>query len=222
MAGMTAASPAALLPRPLRIVAGRVLERALNHALGLDPHTGTRLAALEGRRLEMHLRGVGLAMSLEVVDGRLTVGPSRDGETAALRVAATPGSLLAMALRRGDDEGTAPGSVEIAGDADLARRLEKLARQYRPDIEEAFTRTFGDVLGVPLAQGFQRALRHVRDSARHGSEDLADWLREEASLTPAAAEVDDFMDDVDALRERSERLEARIHRLARQAAERRS
>jgi ubiquinone biosynthesis accessory factor UbiJ len=222
MAGMTAATPASLLPRPLRVVAGRVLERALNHALGLDPHTGTRLAALEGRRLEMHLRGAELALALEGVDGRLTVGPVQADTPAALRVAATPGSLLAMALRRGDDEGTAPGSVEIAGDADLARRLEKLARQYRPDVEEAFTRTFGDVLGVPLARGFERALRHVRDSARHGSEDLADWLREEAALTPAPAQVDEFMDDVDTLRERSERLEARINRLARQTTERRS
>jgi ubiquinone biosynthesis protein UbiJ len=72
-----------------------------------------------------------------------------------LRVAATPGSLLAMLFKR-DDDGISPGKVDIAGDAELARRLEKLASKFAPDFEEAFARTFGDVLGVPLAKAVRK------------------------------------------------------------------
>lgn len=220
---MTVATPASLLPRPLRALAGRALERALNHAVALDPDTQQRLRTLEGRDLHVHLRGPELAMSIRVEDSRLHVGPLSEDAPPSLRVAATPGSLLAMALRRGDDdEGVAPGKVEIAGDADLARRLEKLAREFAPDIEEAFARSFGDVLGVPLARAFREGLAHVRRSARHGIEDAADWLREEARIAVAPAEMDAFLDDVDLLREREERLEARLNRLERQAREPRS
>jgi ubiquinone biosynthesis protein UbiJ len=210
---MTAAAQA-FLPRPLRILAGRALERALNRVVALDPDTRARLAALDGRRLDLHLRGPELRLSIHVDGGDLRVGPPPGADAAerSLHVAASPGSLLAMALRR-DDDGVAPGKVDIAGDADLARRLEKLARNYAPDFEEAFARAFGDVLGVPLARAVREALAQARRGAKHTVEDAADWLREESRLAVAPAEMDDFLDDVDRLREHVERLDARFSRL---------
>jgi len=213
---MNAATPNAWLPQPLRKLAGRALETALNHTLSLDPDTRQRLAALDGRCIQLHLRGPELVLAVTVEGQRLKVGPPQD--TSQLRVAMSPGSLLAMALRRGG-ESVAPGKVEIAGDADLARRLEKLASTFAPDFEEAFARSFGDVLGVPLAQAIAKGLRHARESAEHLTEDGADWLRDEARLTPAMGEVDDFLDEVDALRERTERLEARLARLRQRTPE---
>jgi ubiquinone biosynthesis protein UbiJ len=199
-----------LLPRPLRVIAGRALETALNHVLSLDPDTVQRLSALDGRSVQLHLEGPALTLAITVHEGRLKVGPGR--EDSHLRVRATPGSLLAMALRR-DDEGVAPGKVDIAGDAELARRLEKLASKFAPDFEEAFTRTFGDVLGVPLAKAVREALAHARESGSHLAEDSADWLRDEVRVAAAPGEVEGFLDGVDALRERSERLASRLARL---------
>ena len=127
---MTAPAPRPLLPRPLRVIAGRALETALNHVLSLDPDTVQRLAALDGRSVQLHLEGPALTLAITVHDGRRQVGPGRDDSQ--LRVRATPGSLLAMALRR-DDEGVAPGKVDIAGDAELARYapyLDSLVAQY--------------------------------------------------------------------------------------------
>ena len=211
---MNTATPNAWLPAPLRKLAGRALETALNHTLSLDPDTQHRLAALNGRRVLLHLRGPELALAVHVEDSRLKVGPPDADEAggSTLRVAATPGSLLAMALRRGDD-GVAPGKVEIAGDADLARRLEKLVAQFAPDFEEAFARSFGDVLGVPLARAVRKALAHAKETSGHLVEDGAAWLRDESRLALAPGEAEAFLDGVDALRERSERLESRLARL---------
>ena len=212
---MNAATPNSWLPQPLRKLAGRALETALNHTLSLDPDTRQRLAALNGRSVQLHLRGPELALAVTVDDARLKVGPSEeDGARQGnqLKVAATPGSLLAMLFRR-DDDGIAPGKVEIAGDAELARRLEKLASKFAPDFEEAFARSFGDVLGVPLAKAVRNGLAHARETASHLTEDTADWLRDEVRVAMAPGEVEGFLDGVDELRERSERLESRIQRL---------
>ncbi len=209
---MNAATPNSWLPQPLRKLAGRALETALNHTLSLDPDTRQRLAALNGRSVQLHLRGPEIALAVTVEEARLVVGPPL--EDSQLRVAATPGSLLAMLFRR-DDDGIAPGKVEIAGDAELARRLEKLASKFAPDFEEAFARTFGDVMGVPLAKAVRKGLAHARETATHLTEDGADWLREEARIALAPGEVEGFLDGVDNLRERSERLESRVQRLAR-------
>ena len=209
---MNAATPNSWLPQPLRKLAGRALETALNHTLSLDPDTQQRLAALNGRSVQLHLRGPEIALAVTVEDARLKVGPPQDDSQ--LRVAATPGSLLAMVFRR-DDDGIAPGKVEIAGDAELARRLEKLASKFAPDFEEAFARTFGDVMGVPLAKAVRKGLAHARETATHLTEDSADWLREEARIALAPGEVESFLDGVDTLRERSDRLESRVQRLTR-------
>lgn len=207
---MNAVTPNSWLPQPLRKLAGRALESALNHTLSLDPDTQQRLAALNGRSVQLHLRGPEIALAVTVEDARLKVGPPQDDNQ--LRVAATPGSLLAMMFHR-DDDGIAPGKVEIAGDAELARRLEKLASKFAPDFEEAFARTFGDVLGVPLAKAVRQGLAHARETATHLTEDSADWLRDETRVALAPGEVEDFLDGVDHLRERSERLESRVQRL---------
>jgi len=209
---MTAAPSPQLLPRPLRKLAGRALETALNHALSLDPETQAKLSSLQGRSVQLHLQGMELALAVTVEGNRLKVGPAP--ERSDLRIAATPGSLLSMLFRR-QGEGMAPGKVDIAGDAELARRLEKLASGFAPDFEQAFARSFGDVIGVPLAKAVREGLAHARETASHLAQDGAAWLRDETQVAVAPGEVESFLDDVDALRERTERLEARLARFER-------
>lgn len=205
-------------PNPILSVLGRLLQTALNRALALDPDTLGQLARLDGRALSVTFTNTPLALRLAVAGERLEVGPAFAGDS-ALRVAASPGSLLGMLLRRGDDA-LAPGKVEIAGDAELARRLEKIASGFRPDFEEAFTRVFGDVLGVKIAQGFASALHYARDRGEALLRDGADYLREESRDLVAPGEMDEFLDDVDVLRERTERLQSRVSRLAANAGKR--
>ncbi|MBS0557611.1 MAG: SCP2 sterol-binding domain-containing protein [Proteobacteria bacterium] len=198
-------------PNPLLSRLGALLEGALNRALALDP--AANLAALEGRRIGIDLRGMNLALAIAVRDGKLRVGPHWE-TSPDLDVRAAPASLLAFALRRGDDAPLPPGKVEISGDAQLARTLEKTARDFRPDFEEAFAKTFGDVFGVALARAVRGAFAHARGSAQALAQDTAEFLREESRDLVAPAEMEQFLDDVDALRERADRLEARVKRIA--------
>ena len=202
-------------PHPLLVRLGRLLEAALNRALALDLPTRERLGTLEGRRIGIELRGANLALALSVREGRLHVGPHWEAP-GDLNLRASPGSLLAFALRRGDST-LPPGKVDISGDAELARSMEKLLRDFQPDVEEAFAQTFGDVLGVPLARGLRQAFNFVRESAQALTQDTAEFLREESRDLIAPAEMEQFLDDVDGLRERADRLDARVQRLTRAA-----
>ena len=212
------------LPLPLRRLGGRALARALNQVVALDRETCSALAKLDGRRIGVHLQGAELAFDLRVHDGALHVEPPHDPAAddhakakPDLRVAATPFSLLALAVPREGDT-LPPGKVEIAGDAELARRLENLARNFAPDIEAAFARTFGEIFGVAIARALRDATHWLRTRAEHASADSADWLRDEARLVVPRGELDDFLDEVDTLRERGERLQARVERLRGRAA----
>lgn len=199
-------------PNPLLAVLGRALEAALDRLIDLDAETRTALRALDGRAITVEFRPTPLAMRLSVLGDRLAVGPAFDGES-ALRVAASPSSLIALALGRGREDATTPGRIEISGDADLARRVERIATRFAPDFDEAFARAFGDVAGYQIARGVRRALVTMRNGAHALARDAAEYLTEESRDIAAKAEVETFLDDVDALRERTDRLDARIKRL---------
>jgi len=215
---MTIADTAATrAPHPLLKLLGRGLEKALNHALSLDADTRSGLGSLDGRAVRVDFRGTGLAMRMAVEGERLVIGPAFEGSN-QLRVSATPGSLIGMvaARMRGDgDGGLPPGQVEIAGDAELARRLERLATRFEPDIDEAFARVFGDVIGFQIARAFRRGFAFAKESASGLIHDTADYLVEESRDLIARPEMEQFLDEVDDIRERGDRLEARIQRLTR-------
>ena len=206
------------MPFNWKVPAGRALEAALDRALALDPETRAALAALDGRSVDLALESPPLALRLTVDGERLRVGPVDAGAEADLGVRATLGAVLAQLPRllpgvnRGDD---APpvGRMRISGDADLARRLQRLAERFDPDWQQPFAAAFGDVVGVQVANAFAAGLRHARDAGRELAETAAEYLTEESRDVVSRAELDAFHDDVDTLRDDAARLAARIARL---------
>jgi len=196
---------------PLLALAGKALELALARVVALDPATAAALRALEGRELAIAVQAPALALRLRVQDGALRVGPDRDAVEPDLSVRTTLGAILGQLLP--GREGALPvGQVRISGDAELARRLQQIVQRYEPDIEEAFARAFGDVAGVQLARGFERALAFSRQTAQALLRDTAEYLGEESRDLVPRAEMAQFLDEVDELRDAAERLERKIAR----------
>ena len=69
------------------------------------------------------------------------------------------------------------------------------------------------MLGFQLARQFRRALSFMQRSAHDLATDSVDYLRDESRDLVARSELDDFLDDVDRLRDRGDRLEARVRGL---------
>ena len=199
-------------PNPLLSRLGAALEFAINRAVALDAGTREKIAKLDGRRIGVELKPLELALAITVDRDRLRVGPHWERER-HLNLRASPASLLAFAMRGSDDSVLPPGKVDISGDAELARQFEKIMRDFHPDFEEAFAQTFGDIRGVPIARVVSSAFAWTRDSAKSFALDAAEFVRDESRDAVAAAEAEQFFDDVDNLRERSDRLDARIRRL---------
>jgi len=198
--------------------AGRVLEAALNRAVALDPDTREALRALDGRRIELALQSPPLALELRVDDGRLVVGPAgRREDEADLAVRSTLDALLGQLpslLGSRGDEAPPIGGMRISGDADLARRLQRLAERFDPDWQQPFVAVLGDVVGVQVANGFAAALKQARTLAGGLAGNAAEYVVEESRDVVGRDELDAFHDDVDALRDDAERLAARVARLA--------
>lgn len=197
----------------LKPLAGRALERALARALELDPDTRAALGPLNGRRLVLRLESPPLALQLTVRDCQLKVGPVEDGGEPDLAVRTTLGGLLSQlpGLRAG--EGAPVGRMRIEGDAELARRVQAMARGFDPDWEKPFADVFGDVVGVQIARGLAGALRQAKVTGEALARSAAEYVTEESRDAVARAELEAFHEDVDTLRDDVERLDARVRRL---------
>ncbi|HZF98467.1 MAG TPA: SCP2 sterol-binding domain-containing protein [Pseudoxanthomonas sp.] len=197
----------------LKPLAGRALEAALDRALSLDPDTRDALRPLEGRRISFVLEAPPLALQIRVAGQRLHVGPVDPEEEPDLTVRSTLGGLLSQLpfLRR--DEAPPIGRLRVAGDAELARRLQTLASRFDPDWQQPFTAVFGELLGVQIANAVKSALRQVRSAGSGLARNAVEFVTEESRDVVGRAELNAFHDDVDALRDDVERLEAKIDRL---------
>ena len=164
------------------------------------------LKPVAGRALE-------IALAVTVERGGLRVGPAgREGEP-DLGLRATLGGLLGQLPFLRPEGGAPVGKLRVNGDAELARRLQQLAQRFDPDWDAPFARVFGPILGPQVSRTLREGLRQGGTLARGLARDSAEFLTEESRDLVAKAELEAFYDDVDALRERADRLAARVARL---------
>jgi ubiquinone biosynthesis protein UbiJ len=188
------------------VLADAIMELA-NGALALDPATPSRLAALDGQRLRFDVvlpppldtR----TLTVEIREGRLHRSVA-GAATPQVVVAGSPPALLAWLI--GVDTGSA-GAVRIDGDSALLAELRTLAGRFRPDPGIPLERVLGrqaarDLLGAAglVGAALRSALEASLDTARRGAG--AAWA--------GRRQVDGFLERVDELRLRIDRLAARV------------
>ena len=195
-------------------LAGRTLEAALNRALALDPATLDALRRLDGQRVTVAVERPQLALQVTVAGDRLVVGPVDNESEPHLSVRSTLSALVAQLPMFRRDDAPPVGRLRVAGDAELARRLQRLAEQFDPDWQRPFAAVFGDVMGVQIANAMAGALRQARDLSRDFAQTAAEYVTEESRDVVGRDELNAFLDDVDSLRDDVERLSARVARLS--------
>jgi ubiquinone biosynthesis accessory factor UbiJ len=197
----------------LKPLAGRTLEAALNRALSLDPEIREGLRALDGRSVALHVAAPELALQVTVAGDRLQVGPVQPDRQPDLSVRSTLGGLISQLPFLRNDNAPPIGKLRIEGDADLARRLQRLAERFDPDWQQPFASVFGDVIGVQIANALRAGLRHARDAGGAFASNAAEYVTEESRDVVGRDELNAFHDDVDNVRDDVERLAVRIARL---------
>ena len=154
----------------------------------------------------------GIAWRLQAeLPGRIRITPVEGAATLVVRA-----RLADLAAALGSGGGTID-RLEVRGDVELLKRLEHLVRGYRPDVEGRLAGLIGDTAARQTCRaGRETGTLTVRIARRFVS-DLGESLRER-ELAPDRQEIRDFIDAVDRLRDRVERLAERLRTLERRAS----
>jgi ubiquinone biosynthesis protein UbiJ len=197
----------------LRDLTLEAFERAVNGLVELDPMARGHLAELHGRVLRIALDGTPITIDLVPGhDGYLKLLGEFEGEPDAT-LSGSPFDLLrASAPDQGVGELFA-GHVRFGGDEGLAQRFSQTLAGLDIDWEEFLAQRIGDVPAHEIGRLGRRARSGAQRFRANARETLSDYLTEESRLLPHRFEVEAFLEDVDTLRDDTERLEARIARL---------
>ncbi len=188
------------------------LEVALNRYLALEPEVLQECAALEGRVIALEAQWPSWQLFVELVPSGVRVLQAWDA-TADVVVRGEPGTLLRLAWQVGQGTAVIPHGLQVEGDADLLRRFSRMLARVGFDPEELAAKYLGDVAAHRLAEGLKSLLGWGRKAGSTLALDTAEYLREETRDLARAADVREWMDAVDELREGADRLEARLEHL---------
>lgn len=196
----------------LKPVAGRVLQEALNRLLRLDAASLEKLDALQDRRIELHMQSPDIALAVEVRGQSLQVGPVNAGQEPDISFKSTLSGIL-KSLPMFAQGQPAIGAMRISGDVELARLLQNLVKEFDPDWQEPFVKALGPVFGPQAAKFIREGLKQAKTGAGNFMQSGAEYVTEEARVVVSKAELDDFNAQVDKIRQRGDRLQARVNEL---------
>ena len=189
------------------------LEAAANRALSLDPLGTGRLDELAGKVFRLECTRPELDIYLLPEAGKLKLMGYWDGEiTTAIRGSAADFADLAGA----GDHTTAliNGALELEGDSAPLIELQQVIAGLDLDWEAPLVDAFGDIAGHQLAEGLRGLFSWGRQATASFSRQLEEFIHEEARLSPPRQEVEDFYSDVEQLKHRVDRLQARMRKLS--------
>ena len=168
-------------------------------------------ARLDDKTIAIRARGTGLAMYFTIHDEFIELAAESGNEPDVV----ITGSLLTLARIAGKGGETAlrTGSLDLTGDVATAEAFQELLGYAKPDIEEELSRIVGDVAAHRLGEIARGVGNWARNARETMGSNIREYLQEESRGAPSRYEVDRFVEEVHALRDDVERVEARINRL---------
>lgn len=190
------------------------LNLAIETYLTSDPHSAHRLKKLEGKALQLTLQPFDF-----VCYGICNNQQFRLTQTTPAHIhASIEGTPLQLACLNFADTQERhrlfAEDIHVTGDPAFAQEVMQLFHNVNIDWEELASHCVGDGPAYRLTQFVNHVKTSIKNTLRSFTLNVDDYLHEETQLAPHPDAVHDFMNDVDDLHMRTERLLARVHHLA--------
>lgn len=178
----------------------------INHLLRANSWARERLQPHAGRVLRIDNPPFSTLM---VVTAEGTFADAAAEAAPDVTVQVTPGLMLRLAAR----DATVWQDLRVEGDAEFAAALNHVARNLRWDVEEDLSRVVGDIAAHRIVDTGRKLGTWGQQSADNLARSFTEYWTEERPLLARRDDVEQFVRDVDALRDDLARLEKRVEML---------
>jgi ubiquinone biosynthesis protein UbiJ len=188
------------------------LETALNTALRLDPEAFKRLNKFSDKVIAIELQGLDLTLYLLPGANGINLMSQYPAEPDTT-LSGTPLAMAKMALGPDASKVLFSGEVTIRGDVETGQRFKRLLDELDIDWEELLSRYSGDIVAHKLGNLVRATAAWGQQTLNILGQDAAEYLQQEGQDLPLPGSVRQYLQAVDAVRDDTARLEARVARL---------
>ena len=202
------------------------IETALNAWLKLDGESLAKCEALEGKIIRLHITGLdlnlfflpavsGIQVMANYPDSALADEQDDESEvkfdgTVDATIHGSPMALMRLSTSDNAGASMLESDVEIDGDMRVAEKFSAILKEVDIDWEEILSKLVGDIIAHQAGQVVRSGSDWFSQSIEAMKLNTSEYLSEESKVTPAEAELEYYMDQVDDLRMDIDRLEARV------------
>jgi len=190
------------LPLPLVIA----IQQGIATVLRLDPHTKQSLSSIDGKVIRVNVSSPALVFHLIVVDNMVDVEGSFDAEPDTT-ISGTASDLLSL---RTKNDALYTGAVKISGDTSIGEQLRSIVSNIDIDIEDVIAPVTGDTIAHQIGRVGSSLNAWFSESRTSLKRNTSEYLQEEAEILAPNSEINRFCAEIDELREKADRLDARI------------
>lgn len=209
------------------------IETALNAWLKLDGESLKKCEPLEGKIIRLHITGLDLnlfflpavsgiqvmanypdsALADEQDDSSEVHYSSKNDGTVDATIHGSPMALIRLSTSDNAGASMLESDVEIDGDMRVAEKFSAILKEVDIDWEELLSKLVGDIIAHQAGQVVRSGSDWFSQSIEAMKLNTSEYLSEEIKVTPADAEINYYMDQVDDLRMDIDRLEARVNNI---------
>ena len=189
------------------------LQKAMNHALRLDPAMPEKLSNLQDKVLALVISPLNITFFMQFKDQHIYLLADYIGEPDTTIQSSPLGLIRLSLLPASKVRSLFNDEIRMTGDLALGQAVKALFDGLDIDWEGHLAHFTGDVVAHQIGSFFRQGLalkQRVSTSMRHN---VTEYLQEELRVFPSREETNDFFSDIDELSLQSERLAAHVNQL---------
>ena len=188
------------------------LQKAMNHALKLDPSMPIKIEALHHKVVEIIIRPLQVHFFIRFIHQTIELLAHNNDTHADVIIHSSPLGLIRLSvLPASKVRSLFNDQIKITGDVLLGQTIKHLFDQMDIDWEGHLAHFTGDVIAHQIGNVVRQGLAFKQSLQCSIKHHVAEYLHEEARIFPPREEVTDFCNDIDALALRVERIHAHMN-----------
>jgi ubiquinone biosynthesis accessory factor UbiJ len=188
------------------------LNKAINSYLALDPESQLRIKQLHGKTIAIEFLPFHLTFLCQFSDDGIHIF-SNDNHTTDTTICGTPIQMVGVMIAKENRHRFFAEDIVIEGNAELGQQVVDLFDHIHIDWEDHLSKIVGDVPAYHAGRIFHKFNSWLEASENSLSENINEYVHEEAKWLPAREALQDFFSGVDITRMDIDRMDARIKAL---------
>lgn len=184
-----------------------ILEKSLRQTLQYKQELSEKCQKLGEKDILITLLPFQKEWTIIFSHGEIRCYQERNPKTPDLHISASPSAFLAMVLKNDSK------NITIEGDMVLAQVLQQCFHYADIDWEKWLQDIVGESFSYPIIQLLRKSHEKISDHYQNKKIQIADYLQEELNCLPLPSEIQSFCHDIDELKLRCDRLEARLNQV---------